>query len=388
MKARRIPMIVVWQLVLVLVPVLLHWVGFAGATLSRDRKSPEPGESVFLNAIAEKHTEINTKGAPAQGEASSSSPRRAPSSPLIHVDKSSVLINEESLIKGAIINVDNRSGFDQTLGIDLPQKGFVYSQIIRNPEQIKVHREEWARFLLPTNSGVFILVIPDRDPAQLEKLEGKEIAIKVYQANELRETIRIPVRVDPDLMARSTRSSMATEGLAAKQKTGIRRGPAPPTGAADIRSRPPSILVETEDVGSGWKWIANQSFGFAIRVPTSSRITEQRVESGHEYVRTEGHIKSGKYLLEMFLVDQSQKKSWTDPCPGRILNFDLKSKNGLKIFTGDLEDESADSPGWWWRALCVESDLFSIWMQAAERNSDTPIVKKIFGSFRFIPREK
>lgn len=117
----------------------------------------------------------------------------------INVDKTSLAFNESNYKKGEIVNVDNRSGLDQVLGVDIPEKGLLYSQIIRKPEQTKINRESWNRFTVASDSGIFIVLIPETDPAQLAQLDGKEIVIKVLQGQKVRETRRIPIKTSSDL---------------------------------------------------------------------------------------------------------------------------------------------------------------------------------------------
>jgi hypothetical protein len=100
---------------------------------------------------------------------------------------------------GEMINVDNRSGYNQTLGVSIPVKGLLFFQIVRKPEQSKVPKESWERFTVDADSGVFIVLIPEPDPAQLAALNGKEITIKVWDGNKVRETRRIPITVSSDL---------------------------------------------------------------------------------------------------------------------------------------------------------------------------------------------
>ena len=64
----------------------------------------------------------------------------------INVDKASIIFNENNLMKGEWLNVDNRSGSDQVIGVELPEKELVYSQIVRKPEQKPIPREDWNRF--------------------------------------------------------------------------------------------------------------------------------------------------------------------------------------------------------------------------------------------------
>jgi hypothetical protein len=117
----------------------------------------------------------------------------------IDVDKTSVNFNESNLKMGEMINVDNRSGYNQTLGVSIPVKGLLFFQIVRKPEQSKVPKESWERFTVDADSGVFIVLIPEPDPAQLAALNGKEITIKVWDGNKVRETRRIPITVSSDL---------------------------------------------------------------------------------------------------------------------------------------------------------------------------------------------
>jgi hypothetical protein len=117
----------------------------------------------------------------------------------IDVDKTSVVFTKENYKKSVMINVDNRSGFKQTLGVSLPEKGLLFCQIRRKPEQTKVPRENWDRFTVEPDSGIFIVLIPERDPRQMAELNGKEITIKVWDGNRIRETRRIPIRTSPEL---------------------------------------------------------------------------------------------------------------------------------------------------------------------------------------------
>ncbi len=48
----------------------------------------------------------------------------------IHVDKKSILFHEGNLRRGEAIDIDNKSGEDRTLGIELPLNGFLISKII------------------------------------------------------------------------------------------------------------------------------------------------------------------------------------------------------------------------------------------------------------------
>jgi hypothetical protein len=117
----------------------------------------------------------------------------------LNVDKTSIVFNESNFKKGEILNVDNRSGLDQVLGVELPEKGLLYFQIIRKPEQTKINRENWDRFTLASDSGIFIVLIPEADPSQLAQLDGKDIVIKVFQGTKVRETRKIPIKISSEL---------------------------------------------------------------------------------------------------------------------------------------------------------------------------------------------
>ncbi|HMK34387.1 MAG TPA: hypothetical protein VK463_04915 [Desulfomonilaceae bacterium] len=117
----------------------------------------------------------------------------------LNIEKSSIVFNESNFKKGEILNVDNRSGLDQVLGVELPEKGLLYFQIIKKPEQEKIKRENWDRFTLAADSGIFIVLIPEPDAAQLAQLDGKDIVIKVYQGTKVRETRKIPIKIAADL---------------------------------------------------------------------------------------------------------------------------------------------------------------------------------------------
>ena len=53
----------------------------------------------------------------------------------IKIDRNTVVFNEDNYRKGEILNVDNRSGMDQVLGVEFPTTGLLYYQVIRKPEQ-------------------------------------------------------------------------------------------------------------------------------------------------------------------------------------------------------------------------------------------------------------
>ncbi|MGC9030058.1 MAG: hypothetical protein ACP5LD_10350 [Desulfomonilaceae bacterium] len=118
----------------------------------------------------------------------------------LNIDKQAVVFNENNFKKGEILNIDNRSGANQTVGIDLPEKGLLYYQIIKKPEQTKIPREAWKRFTIPPDSGVFVVLIPEPDPVQLAMINGKNILIRVYQGTIVKDTLRVPITVASDLV--------------------------------------------------------------------------------------------------------------------------------------------------------------------------------------------
>jgi hypothetical protein len=116
----------------------------------------------------------------------------------LDIDKSKIFFNESNIRKGEIVNVDNRTGFNQTVGVSFPSKGLLYYQIIRKPEQTKVPRESWERFAVEADSGFFIVLIPEADPAQLAALQDKEVVIKVWDGAHVKETKRIPINASTE----------------------------------------------------------------------------------------------------------------------------------------------------------------------------------------------
>jgi hypothetical protein len=116
----------------------------------------------------------------------------------ISVDQNSIVFTENNVKVGDILNIDNRSGKDQVLGVELPKRGWLFDKIKRR-DQTEVPSDEWDRFTVPAGSGVFAVLIPDPDPTQLSQLDGKEIVIKVYDGGTAREVRRIPIKVSADL---------------------------------------------------------------------------------------------------------------------------------------------------------------------------------------------
>ncbi|MGO9570937.1 MAG: hypothetical protein ACLP5H_25710 [Desulfomonilaceae bacterium] len=194
----------------------------------------------------------------------------------INVDKTTIVFNENNFKKGEILNVDNRSGSDQVLGVELPEKGLLYYQIIRKPEQTKIPRENWDRFTLASDSGIFIVLIPEADPAQLSELDGKEIVIKVFQGNVIRETRKIPIRTSSDLKASGKDSGERVEpvqpeepGQPSKPEVGPSRAAEPVEASAPPARRESTSPAETAQTnrqwGGLWLWIV-QIFNLVLLV--------------------------------------------------------------------------------------------------------------------------
>ena len=84
----------------------------------------------------------------------------------LNIDKNLIVFNENNYKQGQILDVDNRSGLDQVLGVEPPKKGLLYCQVVRKPEQTKIPRENWDKFTVPADSGIAIVLIPEREPKQ------------------------------------------------------------------------------------------------------------------------------------------------------------------------------------------------------------------------------
>lgn len=131
----------------------------------------------------------------------------------LKVNKTVIEFNENNLRAGETLEIDNGSGMDQTIGVELPGKNLLYFQrIMKKNDQGKgrIPEENWGRFTLGADSGISMFVIPEHDRASLAQLNGKEILIKVYQGNKVRDTIRVPIKTAPDL--RSGASTMTSDG--------------------------------------------------------------------------------------------------------------------------------------------------------------------------------
>jgi hypothetical protein len=180
----------------------------------------------------------------------------------INVDRTSIVFNESNFKKGEILNVDNRSGFDQTLGLQVPDKGFNYIGVVRRPEQTKIPTENWEKFTLASNSGISIFLIPDPESAQVAQLDGKEIVLKVFQGTKIRETRKIPIKLGSDLKAGGV-------DLGPRESPGEEEGPATTKpaaapGRADLRSENASPRPQQASAAAGagrkpdpgnWVWL-------------------------------------------------------------------------------------------------------------------------------------
>ncbi|MEW6113898.1 MAG: hypothetical protein AB1664_17325, partial [Thermodesulfobacteriota bacterium] len=132
----------------------------------------------------------------------------------IKVDKNSLVFTEENYKKGEMVNVDNRTGRDQTIGISVPKAVLNYAGVVRKPDQKRIPLEEWGRFNVPSDAGIFVVLIPE--VKELAALDGKEISIKVYDRDKVRDTINVPVKVSSELR-RMAEAGLA-EGEAANDK--------------------------------------------------------------------------------------------------------------------------------------------------------------------------
>lgn len=185
----------------------------------------------------------------------------------IKVDKMSVTFDENNLMKGEWLNVDNRSGSDQVLGVEPPDKELVYFRIVRKPEQNTIPPENWDRFTVASDEGIQILLIAYPEPRLLSQLNGKEITIKVFQGNKIKETRKIPIKISSDL--RGLGKDLSERGESVKDK-GETRPPAKPEiepsrAAEPVEASAPPARRETASTGETsqanrrlgglWLWI-------------------------------------------------------------------------------------------------------------------------------------
>jgi hypothetical protein len=167
----------------------------------------------------------------------------------IVLDRSSLLFDESNLKKGEILDVDNRSKVAQVLGIEIPATGFILDQV-RRRDQTRIPKEEWGRFPVPPDSGIFIVLIPDPDPNQLAQLEGKNLIIKVFQGETVREVHKVPIQIASDLkkgsqspnMGPSEQPTRPTEPVSTSKPTATTQTPAQSGSQQGMR-------------GTMWFWI-------------------------------------------------------------------------------------------------------------------------------------
>ncbi len=138
----------------------------------------------------------------------------------ICVDKTWILLDKANARRLEMLKINNISGLIQTVGIELPEKGLLLSEVVRKPEQLKLSRDVWHRFTLPANSGIFIVLMPETYPERLAMLDGKNIVIKLYHGNEVQQTLRIPIKVSADLRPRPQVPSIGSAALPGKQREG------------------------------------------------------------------------------------------------------------------------------------------------------------------------
>lgn len=190
----------------------------------------------------------------------------------LNIDKNLIVFNENNYKQGQILDVDNRSGLDQVLGVEPPEKGLLYCQVVRKPEQNKIPRENWEKFTVPADSGIAIVLIPERDPKQYLQLEGKEIIIKVFQGNKVRETRKVPIKIAADL--RTMKPGGPQSEAPGPEDTTRRPAPTPPSLEAPDAGTPsprPATAIPSETSRraesrtSIWLW-ALQIFNLVLLV--------------------------------------------------------------------------------------------------------------------------
>jgi len=128
----------------------------------------------------------------------------------VTIDRKSVVLHEDNLKSGVTIEIENKSRLDKALSIVLPQRSLICGEVFRIPEQIKVPHQNREQITVHPHSRIAIVLIPKTEPASLQTLDGNEIVIQVIEANETRETFRLPVRVAPGLKLRMARASSET----------------------------------------------------------------------------------------------------------------------------------------------------------------------------------
>lgn len=248
----------------------------------------------------------------------------------LNLDKTSIQFDESNIKKGEIINLDNRSGLDQIVGIELPEKSLLYYQIVRKPEQTKVPRENWDRFNIPTDSGIFVVLIPDADPNQLAALNGKEILIKVYQGDRTRETLRVPIKTASDSEDKSTEtlqggiqvqdiSSSKPKPVVEKQDT---KDSDRSSTSPEVKTMAPASQLAPSAIGSTIAWViiilnliallAVVGFGAFFLLPRI-QVLEDRLAKSEMFIHgSREAIREELDLIKEEVFRQTGKQSDTD----------------------------------------------------------------------------
>ncbi len=173
----------------------------------------------------------------------------------INVNLNSVVFRENNLRTGVTLEADNRSGVDQIIGVQVPDKGLVYSGIVMKLEQTKVQPENREKFTVAPGSGIRIILIPEPDSAQLAQLNGKEVVINVYQGSKIRETIKLPIRVDPDLLAGGPDLTSRTSIREEEEPSARPASPRPRNESASPRQATAAAGPARAAYPAGWIWL-------------------------------------------------------------------------------------------------------------------------------------
>lgn len=176
----------------------------------------------------------------------------------INVDKTVIMFSEANLLKGEWVTVENRTGLEQVLGLEIPRFGWEYYSVIRKPEQSKLAPEHWDQFNVAAGAGVAIALVPDRDISRLNQLHGKEIIVKLYQGGKPREIRRIPIQLAADLQKQDVADPSVTSPHQPASFTNSGRDhthQAAEIPPRDLQSQVPSRGVKGNDRGSLWLWV-------------------------------------------------------------------------------------------------------------------------------------
>lgn len=193
----------------------------------------------------------------------------------VDVNKNSILFSEENLKRGETIDVENRSEYNQTIGVELPEKGLLFEKIIRSRGQGTIPKESRDRFTVEPGSGFSIVLIPDPDPKKLASLDGSEILIKVWDGNTIRDPRRIPIQVAGEVRSAegegAARSGRTPTGLGASTTTpepGDRVPRRELQPSPQTRQAEPSSRETPRDMGFAggiWLWLL-QIFNLVLLV--------------------------------------------------------------------------------------------------------------------------